>query len=110
MDISTVSRVVSSKSIQTDFGIYPLKHFFSEGISTQSGEDVSSREVKNKFKVPTFAYQVSGEYSMLKLAISKSYMRPEAIDESLLCFKRAGADGILTYFAKDWLLRHKNSP
>ena len=68
------------------------------------------KEVKNKFKVPTFAYQVSGEYSMLKLAISKSYMRPEAIDESLLCFKRAGADGILTYFAKDWLLRHKNSP
>ena len=66
------------------------------------------REVKNKFKVPTFAYQVSGEYSMLKLAISKSYIPPEVIDESLLCFKRAGADGILTYFAKDWLLRHKN--
>ncbi|MAJ50426.1 MAG: RNA polymerase sigma-54 factor [Flammeovirgaceae bacterium] len=50
MDISTVSRVASSKSIQTDFGIYPLKHFFSEGISTQSGEDVSSREVKNKLR------------------------------------------------------------
>ena len=50
MDISTVSRVASSKSIQTDFGIYPLKHFFSEGISTQSGEDVSSREVKNRLR------------------------------------------------------------
>jgi RNA polymerase sigma-54 factor len=50
MDISTISRVASSKSIQTDFGIYPLKHFFSEGISTQSGEDVSSREVKNKLR------------------------------------------------------------
>ncbi|MDB9883984.1 RNA polymerase sigma-54 factor, partial [Cyclobacteriaceae bacterium] len=50
MDISTVSRVASSKSIQTDFGIYSLKHFFSEGISTQSGEDVSSREVKNKLR------------------------------------------------------------
>ena len=46
MDISTVSRVASSKSIQTDFGIFPLKYFFSEGISTDSGEDVSSREVK----------------------------------------------------------------
>ena len=50
MDISTISRVASSKSIQTDFGIYSLKHFFSEGISTQSGEDVSSREVKNKLR------------------------------------------------------------
>ncbi len=47
MDISTVSRVANSKSIQTDFGIFPLKYFFSEGISTTSGEDVSSREVKN---------------------------------------------------------------
>lgn len=47
MDISTISRVANSKSIQTDFGIYPLKYFFSEGISTDTGEDVSSREVKN---------------------------------------------------------------
>jgi len=47
MDISTVSRVANSKSIQTEFGLYPLKYFFSEGISTDSGEDVSSREVKN---------------------------------------------------------------
>jgi RNA polymerase sigma-54 factor len=47
MEISTVSRVANSKSVQTDFGIYPLKYFFSEGISTNSGEDASSREVKN---------------------------------------------------------------
>ena len=47
MDISTVSRVANSKSVQTDFGIFPLKYFFSEGIATTSGEDVSSREVKN---------------------------------------------------------------
>ncbi|MBC7921396.1 MAG: RNA polymerase factor sigma-54 [Ferruginibacter sp.] len=46
MDISTVSRVANSKSVQTEFGIYPLKYFFSEGIATDSGEDVSSREVK----------------------------------------------------------------
>ena len=50
MDISTVSRVANSKSIQTEFGVYPLKYFFSEGIATDSGEDVSSREVKNKLK------------------------------------------------------------
>lgn len=50
MDISTVSRVANSKSVQTDFGIYPLKYFFSEGISTSSGEDASSREVKNILK------------------------------------------------------------
>ncbi|MCP4460973.1 MAG: RNA polymerase factor sigma-54 [Cytophagales bacterium] len=50
MDISTVSRVANSKSIQTDFGTFPLKYFFSEGIATDSGEDVSSREVKNKLK------------------------------------------------------------
>lgn len=46
MDISTISRVANSKSVQTDFGIFPLKYFFSEGISTTSGEDVSNREVK----------------------------------------------------------------
>lgn len=50
MDISTVSRVANSKSIQTEFGIYPLKYFFSEGIATDTGEDVSSREVKNTLK------------------------------------------------------------
>ncbi|PRY10978.1 RNA polymerase RpoN-/SigL-like sigma 54 subunit [Pontibacter ummariensis] len=47
MDISTVSRVANSKAVQTEFGIYPLKYFFSEGIATDSGEDASSREVKN---------------------------------------------------------------
>jgi RNA polymerase sigma-54 factor len=47
MDISTVSRVANSKSVQTEYGIYPLKFFFSEGIATDSGEDASSREVKN---------------------------------------------------------------
>ncbi|MGI4873761.1 MAG: RNA polymerase factor sigma-54 [Janthinobacterium lividum] len=50
MDISTVSRVANSKSIQTEHGIYPLKFFFSEGIATDSGEDASSREVKSILK------------------------------------------------------------
>jgi RNA polymerase sigma-54 factor len=50
MDISTVSRVANSKAIQTEFGIFSLKYFFSEGIATDSGEDVSSREVKLTLK------------------------------------------------------------
>jgi len=50
MDISTVSRVVSSKYVQTEFGIYSLKEFFSEGIQTESGEEVSNREVKQILK------------------------------------------------------------
>lgn len=61
--------------------------------------DIVAR-VKNEFKVPTFAYQVSGEYSMLMAAIERGWLDPEkVIPESLMAFKRAGADGILTYFA-----------
>ncbi len=61
--------------------------------------DIVAR-VKNEFKVPTFAYQVSGEYSMLMAAIERGWLDPEkVIPESLMSFKRAGADGILTYFA-----------
>jgi len=59
------------------------------------------RRVKDEFGVPTFAYQVSGEYAMHKTAIDNGWLSEEAtIMESLLAFKRAGADGILTYFAK----------
>ena len=50
MDISTVSRVASSKFVQTEFGVFPLKYFFSEGIATESGEEVSSREVKQALR------------------------------------------------------------
>jgi porphobilinogen synthase len=57
--------------------------------------------VKETFKIPTFAYQVSGEYSMLKLAIEKGWFDKDVILETLVCFKRAGADAILTYFAKE---------
>ncbi len=56
--------------------------------------------IKSTFKIPTYAYQVSGEYSMIMAAISNKYIDKEkAILESLTCFKRAGADGILSYFA-----------
>ena len=57
--------------------------------------------IKNTFKVPTFAYQVSGEYSMLKLAINKGWLDSDVMLESLISFKRAGADAILTYAAKE---------
>ncbi|MGK0268070.1 MAG: porphobilinogen synthase [Paraglaciecola sp.] len=59
------------------------------------------RRCKDEFKVPTFAYQVSGEYAMHKAAFANGWLNEdEVILESLLAFKRAGADGILTYFAK----------
>ncbi len=58
------------------------------------------RRVKDRFGVPTFAYQVSGEYSMHMAAIENGWLEDEVIFESLLCFKRAGADAVLTYFAK----------
>ncbi|MBO2659958.1 porphobilinogen synthase [Shewanella algae] len=65
------------------------------------------RRVKTELGVPTFAYQVSGEYAMHMAAIQNGWLAEKAIVmESLLCFKRAGADGILTYFAKQaaqWL-------
>lgn len=58
------------------------------------------RRVKNEFRVPTFAYQVSGEYAMLKAAAQNGWLDHDAVMmESLLAFKRAGADGVLTYFA-----------
>jgi porphobilinogen synthase len=65
------------------------------------------RRVKDEFKMPTFVYQVSGEYSMLKAAAQNGWLdEKECVMEALLCVKRAGADAILTYYAKDvatWL-------
>ncbi len=60
------------------------------------------RRVKDEFHVPTFAYQVSGEYAMLKAAAANGWLDHDAVMmETLLAFKRAGADGVLTYFALD---------
>ena len=65
------------------------------------------RRVKETYQVPTFAYQVSGEYAMLKAASQNGWLEEQAVVlESLVCIKRAGCDGILTYFAKqaaEWL-------
>jgi porphobilinogen synthase len=57
------------------------------------------RRVKDEFKAPTFVYQVSGEYSMLRGAIDRGWLPESCVLENLLAFKRAGADGVLTYFA-----------
>jgi len=70
------------------------------------------RRVKDRFAVPTFAYQVSGEYAMIMAAVQNGWMdRDKAMLESLLGFKRAGCDGVLTYFAVDAarLLRQRDS-
>jgi len=59
------------------------------------------RRVKDEFKAPTYVYQVSGEYSMLRGAIDRGWLPESCVMEALLAMKRAGADGILTYFARD---------
>ncbi|MGH8105911.1 MAG: porphobilinogen synthase, partial [Arenimonas sp.] len=60
------------------------------------------RRVKDHFGVPTFVYQVSGEYAMLKAAAQNGWLDEKAcVLESLIAMKRAGADGVLTYFALD---------
>jgi len=88
------------------------------GLDLQEGADIVMvkpgmpyldivRRVKDEFKAPTFVYQVSGEYAMLKAAAQNGWLNEEAcVLEALLSFKRAGADGILTYFALEaarWL-------
>ncbi len=62
--------------------------------------DIISK-IKEEFKVPTFAYQVSGEYAMIMESVNKGWLDKGVIIESLISFKRAGADAVLTYFAKD---------
>jgi len=58
--------------------------------------------LKAEFQMPTFAYQVSGEYAMLMAACEKGWLdRAVVVPEALTAFKRAGADGVLTYFARD---------
>jgi porphobilinogen synthase len=66
------------------------------------------RRVKDEFRVPTFAYQVSGEYAMLQAAFQNGWLDPDkVIMETMMSFKRAGADGVLTYFALDVARRLK---
>ena len=67
------------------------------------------RRVKDEFRVPTFAYQVSGEYAMIKAAAQNGWLdHDKTMMESMLAFKRAGADGVLTYFAREIARQLKN--
>ena len=97
----------------SDEALYEIALDLSEGadmVMVKPGLpylDVIKR-VKDKFDVPVFAYQVSGEYSMHKAAIDKGWIDKEVIFESLMCFKRAGATGILTYFAKEFAQLQNN--
>jgi porphobilinogen synthase len=69
--------------------------------------DVIAR-ARDRFDVPLFAYQVSGEYSMLQAAIERGWLEaPRAVDESLTAIRRAGADRIISYFAKDFARRYR---
>ena len=66
------------------------------------------KQIKNNFKVPVLAYQVSGEYFLIKNAIQKKILKDDSIIESLIAFKRAGACAIVTYFAIDIAKKIKN--
>jgi porphobilinogen synthase len=67
------------------------------------------RRVKDEFGVPTFVYQVSGEYAMLKAAGQNGWLEEQTVVmEALTCIKRAGADGVLTYYALDAAVWLKN--
>ena len=72
---------------------------FATRLSLRGGPDIAG-PVKDAFGVPTFAYQVSGEYAMIKAAANNGWLdHDKVMMEALLGFKRAGADGVLTYFA-----------
>jgi porphobilinogen synthase len=102
-------------SANSDEAIHEVALDISEGadmVMVKPGQPYLDvvRLVKDTFQVPTFAYQVSGEYAMHMAAINQGWLDARVIDESLLGFKRAGADGVLTYFAKHWLItRAENS-
>ena len=94
-------------SANSDEALHEVALAISEGadmVMVKPGQPYLDvvRRVKDTFQVPTFAYQVSGEYAMHQAAFAQDWLSCDAVMlESLLCFKRAGADGILTYFAMD---------
>jgi porphobilinogen synthase len=111
--------VGSSKSLRGDKRTYQMDPANAEEALREVGFDIAEgadmvmvkpgmpyldivRRVKERFGVPTFAYQVSGEYSMIAAASERGWLdREQVMMESLVAFKRAGATGILTYFARD---------
>ena len=67
------------------------------------------KNIKDKFKIPIFVYQVSGEYSLIKNGIKNKLINEDSILESLIAFKRAGASAIVTYFAIEIAKKLKNT-
>ena len=83
--------------ISSTFRFLSIKKF---GIILFSIDDLDIiKSVKDKFKIPVFAYQVSGEYSLISYAIQKKIVNEDAVVESLMSFKRAGANAIVSYYA-----------
>jgi porphobilinogen synthase len=68
------------------------------------------RAARDAFEIPLAVYSVSGEYAMLKAAIANGWLEERAVDEALVAFVRAGADFIITYFAKEWAARNPRAP
>jgi len=110
--------VGSNKNLKSDKKDYQMdfrnksEAFREVGLDIKEGADMVMvkpglpyldiiRNIKDSFKVPVFAYQVSGEYSLLKYGITKKFVSEESILESLTAFKRAGASAVITYFALD---------
>ena len=106
---SKINLKSDKKTYQMDFR--NLNEAFREiGLDIKEGADIVMvkpglpyldiiKNIKDSFKIPVFAYQVSGEYSLIKLGIKNKLIKDEAILESLMAFKRAGASAIITYFA-----------
>jgi len=110
--------VGSRKSLKTDKKNYQMNFANSDeslrevALDIKEGADIVMvkpglpyldviQKVKENFKIPVFAYQVSGEYSLIKNGIKKKLINEDSIIESLMCFKRAGASAIVSYFALD---------
>ncbi len=110
--------VGSKKNLKFDKKTYQMDYrnsneaFREIGLDIKEGADMVMvkpglpyldiiRNIKENFKIPVFAYQVSGEYSLIKIGIKLGYINEDAILESLISFKRAGASAIITYFALD---------
>ena len=116
--------VGSKKNLKFDKKTYQMDYrnsneaFREIGLDIKEGADIVMvkpglpyldiiRNIKKNFKIPVFAYQVSGEYSLIRIGIKMGYIKEDAILESLISFKRAGASAIITYFALDIAKRIK---
>ncbi len=117
--------VGSIKNLKSDKKTYQMDYrnrnesYREIGLDIKEGADIVMvkpglpyldiiRNIKDNFKIPVFAYQVSGEYSLIKLGIKNNIISDEVLFESLMAFKRAGASAIVTYFAIDIAKKLKN--